>query len=247
MTSGSNGYGQPVGEALPEWTSRPAPARVELDGIHCRLEPLDPARHAADLYAAYASAPDDRNWTYLPVGPFADAADYRAWAETAAASADPLHFAVMDHRTGKAVGTLALMRHDPANGVIEVGFVVFSPLLQRTPVSTEAQSLLMAYAFDKLGYRRYEWKCDALNAPSQRAAARLGFTAEGVFRQAVVYRHRNRDTAWYSIIDHEWPLIREAFQAWLAPANFDETGGQRHSLIELREALVNTTSGRSDS
>ncbi|GAB0107616.1 GNAT family protein [Nocardia sp. JMUB6875] len=235
MTPSLNSYGQPVGEPLPDWTPRPAPAGVELDGSYCRLEPLDPARHADDLYAAYTSAPDGRNWTYLPVGPFEDAADYRAWAESAAHSTDPMHYAVIDNSTGKAVGTMALMWHGPANGVIEVGYVMFSPLLQRTPVSTEAQYLLMAYAFDKLGYRRYEWKCDALNAPSRTAAERLGFTCEGVFRQATIYKHRNRDTAWYSIIDSEWPLIREAFQSWLASDNFHLDGRQKHSLTELRD------------
>ncbi|MER5888679.1 GNAT family protein [Streptomyces sp. NPDC001941] len=240
-----NAYGQPVGEPLPQWTPRPAPARTTLKGTYCRLEPLDPARHADDLYAAYASAPDGRNWTYLPVGPFKDADHYRAWAEDAARSSDPLHYTVIDNATGKAAGTLSLMRHDPADGVIEVGYVVFSPLLQRTPVSTEAQYLLMAYAFDALGYRRYEWKCDALNAPSRKAADRLGFTFEGIFRQAVVYRGRNRDTAWYSIVDSEWPAIREAFRDWLAPENFDAEGRQRHALADLRESQDDRADGRS--
>ncbi|ONQ53145.1 GNAT family N-acetyltransferase, partial [Burkholderia cenocepacia] len=133
-------------------------------------------------------------------------------------------YTVIDRATGRAVGTLALMRIDPANGVIEVGSVTFSPLLKRTPVSTEAQFLLMKYAFDTLGYRRYEWKCDDLNAPSRKAAARLGFRYEGTFRQAIVYRGRNRDTAWFSIIDGEWPDVRAAFEAWLAPENFDAEG-----------------------
>nr|WP_239091628.1 GNAT family protein [Streptomyces sp. SID14478] len=190
------------------------------------------------MYAAFAAAPDGRNWTYLPVGPFERAEDYRRWAEGAARSADPLHYAVIDRATGRAVGTMALMRHDPANGVVEVGNVMFSPLLQRTPISTEAQYLLMAYAFDKLGYRRYEWKCDSLNAPSRKAAARLGLTFEGVFRQAVVYKGRSRDTAWYSVVDGEWPALREAFRAWLAPENFREDGQQRRSLADLRGAVT---------
>ncbi|MEU5950703.1 GNAT family protein [Streptomyces sp. NPDC047525] len=230
MTPRLNAFDQPVGEPLPDWAPRPAPARVDLDGAYCRLEPLDAGRHADDLYAAYATGTDGRNWTYLPDEPFDTADGYRRWAEAAARSADPLHYAVIDRRTDKAVGTMALMRHDPANGVVEVGYVVFSPLLQRTPVSTEAQYLLMAYAFDVLGYRRYEWKCDALNAPSRKAAERLGFTFEGVFRQAVVYKGRNRDTAWYSIVDGEWPLLRKAFRAWLAPENFLDDGRQRRSL-----------------
>ncbi|MFC8127431.1 GNAT family N-acetyltransferase [Streptomyces sp. NPDC057302] len=233
MTSRLNAYDQPVGASLPNWTPRPAPARVDLDGAYCRIEPLDAERHADDLYAAYATATDGRNWTYLPDEPFESAGQYRRWAEAAARSADPLHYAVIDRTSGKAVGTLSLMRHDPANGVVEVGYVVFSPLIQRTPLSTEAQYLLMAYAFDKLGYRRYEWKCDALNAPSRKAAERLGFTFEGVFRQAVVYKGRNRDTAWYSIVDGEWPRLREAFRAWLAPENFSEDGRQRRSLSAM--------------
>lgn len=239
MTPNLNAYDQPVGDPLPGWTPRPAPERVVLDGGYCRLEPLDAERHADELYEAYATETDGRNWTYLPDGPFESAGAYRLWAEAAARSTDPLHYAVVDRSTGRAVGTMSLVRHDPANGVIEVGYVVFSPLLQRTPISTEAQYLLMSYAFDKLGNRRYEWKCDALNAPSRKAAERLGFTFEGVFRQAVVYKERNRDTAWYSIVDGEWPLLREAFRAWLAPENFvDER--QKHSLTELRESLMNS-------
>ncbi|MEV0528810.1 GNAT family protein [Streptomyces sp. NPDC050439] len=235
MTSRLNAYDQPVGDPLPGWTARAAPARVDLDGAYCRLEPLDAERHAADLYAAYATETDGRNWTYLPDEPFDSEEGYRRWAQAAARSADPLHYAVIDRTAGRAVGTLSLMRHDPANGVIEVGYVVFSPLMQRTALSTEAQYLLMAYAFDKLGYRRYEWKCDALNTPSRKAAERLGFTFEGVFRQAVVYKGRNRDTAWYSVVDSEWPLLREAFRAWLAPENFGEDGGQRHPLSALMD------------
>lgn len=232
----TNTYDQPIGTPLAGWTPRPRPARDTLAGRYCTLMPLDADRHADDLYAAYAQAPDDRVWTYMGVGPFADAAGYRVYAQSAAASADPFHFAVIDHRTGKAVGTLALMRIDPANGVIEVGSVTFSPLLQRTPCSTEAQYLLMKYAFDTLGYRRYEWKCDSLNAPSRQSAARLGFQFEGIFRQAIVYKGRNRDTAWYSIVDGEWPARRDDFEQWLAAGNFDAAGAQRRSLAEIRAA-----------
>ena len=228
-----NEHEQPVGTALPGWATRPRPQRVTLQGERCRLEPLDAARHAADLHAAYGEASD---WTYMAVGPFADAGSYRHYAEAAAASTDPLHFAVVDARTGQAVGTLALMRIDPANGVIEVGNVMFSPHLKQTALSTEAQFLLMRYAFEALGYRRYEWKCDSLNAPSRKTAARLGFQFEGVFRQAVVYKGRSRDTAWFSIVDGEWPAVRAAFEQWLAPGNFDAEGMQRQSLASLRNA-----------
>jgi RimJ/RimL family protein N-acetyltransferase len=231
-----NAYLQPVGAALPDWSPRAQPTREPLEGQYCRLEPLDPQRHAADLYAAYSQAADGRDWTYMAAGPFDDAASYLAHAERAAAGADPRHYAVIELKTGRALGTLALMRIDSNNGVIEVGHVAFSPLLKRTPIATEAQYLLMKHAFDALGYRRYEWKCDSLNAPSRQAAERLGFRFEGIFLQAVVYRGRTRDTAWYSIIDREWPAVRAAFERWLAPANFDAQGLQRNTLKQLRNA-----------
>ncbi|OZI44822.1 GNAT family N-acetyltransferase [Bordetella genomosp. 5] len=234
MSSVLNPFGQPIGEPLPGWTARPVPPRTPIEGRYCRLEPLDAARHAAELHAAYSQAPDGRDWTYLSVGPFEDAARYRDFAERAAASNDPLHHTVIDLATGRAVGTLALMRIDPPAGVIEVGFVTYSPLLQRSRASTEAQYLLMRRAFDELGYRRYEWKCDSLNAPSRRAAERLGFEYEGLFRQATVYKGRSRDTAWFSILDSEWPAVKAGFEAWLAPSNFDADGNQRQSLAALR-------------
>jgi RimJ/RimL family protein N-acetyltransferase len=203
---------------------------VTLPGRYCTLEHLDPDRHADDLYTAYASAPDARDWTYLPYGPFVTAESYRNWAIAAAHSRDPRHYAVVDNATGRALGSLSLLRHDPANGAIEVGHVVFSRALQRTPISTEAQFLLMRYVFDGLGYRRYEWKCDSLNAPSRRAAERLGFTYEGTFRQSVVYKGRNRDTAWFALTDQDWPRVRDAFDSWLRVDNFDEDGRQREPL-----------------
>ena len=229
-----NPHGQPIGPAMPDWTPREQPSNVTLKGRFCQLEPMEPVKHAADLFAAYNSAP--QGWTYMGSEPYTSEADYRTYAETIAKSTDPRHYAVIDLQTGKAVGTLSLMRIDVNNGVIEVGNVMFSPLLQQTPISTEAQCLLMAYAFDELGYRRYEWKCDALNAPSRTTADRLGFTFEGVFRQAVVYKGRSRDTAWFSILDSEWPKVKAAFQAWLAPENFDAQGKQKRSLKALRGA-----------
>ncbi len=238
MPHTTNAYAQPIGLPLPDWTPRPRPARVTLAGRYCRLEALDAQRHGAALYAAYAAAPDGRDWTYMAAGPFADEASYLDHARSAAASEDPLHYAVIDAASGRAVGTLALMRIDPANGVIEVGWVAFSPALQRTPASTEAQYLLMRYAFDTLGYRRYEWKCDALNAPSRKAALRLGFRYEGTFRQAVVYKGRNRDTAWFSITDGEWPALAAAFDAWLGADQHDAQGVQRESLAALRARLA---------
>ncbi|KQP21679.1 GNAT family N-acetyltransferase [Pseudorhodoferax sp. Leaf267] len=236
MSHTQNEHAQPVGPALPGWTARARPRHTTLTGRFCRLEPLDAARHAADLHDAYVQAGDARDWTYMAVGPFADLDSYRRHAEAAAASTDPLHFAVVDAQTGHAIGTLALMRIDPAHGVVEVGHVMFSPALKQTPISTEAQFLLMQYVFDHLGYRRYEWKCDSLNAPSRKTAARLGFQFEGVFRQAVVYKGRSRDTAWFSIVDGDWPAVRAAFVQWLAPDNFDMHGAQRRTLAGIRSA-----------
>lgn len=226
----TNEHGQPIGPALPGWTARPRPAADQLRGRYCTLERLDVERHADDLYAAYAAAPDDSDWTYLPVGPFDSREQYRDWARRQAQNDDPWHYAVVDASTGRAVGTLALMRQDPSNGAVEVGWVVFSRAMQRTPLSTEAHFLLMRYVFDELGYRRYEWKCDSLNAPSRRAAERLGFTYEGTFRQAVVYQGRNRDTTWLSVLDRDWPQAKKGFEAWLAPENFDADGNQRSAL-----------------
>ena len=194
---------QPIGRALPGWTARAAPPRTAMAGRFCRVEPLDPARHAADLFAANSLDPEGRNWTYLFQEPFGDLAAYRAWLEQVAKADDPLFHAIVDVKTGKAVGVATFMRVDRAHGVIEVGNINYSPLLQRTPAATEAMFLMMVRVFDELGYRRYEWKCDALNVPSRAAALRLGFQYEGLFRQAVIYKGRNRDTAWFTIIDRD--------------------------------------------
>ncbi|ANN66659.1 GNAT family N-acetyltransferase [Bordetella bronchialis] len=226
----TNEYGQPIGDAVPGWTPRQRPPATPMQGRYCRIEPLDPARHAADLYQAYGQAPDGRLWTYLSNEPFPDRAAFDAHMEKAAASADPMHHAIVDLASGKAIGTAALMRIDPVNGVIEVGHVAYSPLLQRTPHATETQYLFMKRVFEELGYRRFEWKCDSLNEPSRKAAIRYGFTFEGIFRQAIVYKGRTRDTAWFSIIDSEWPALRAGYQAWLAPDNFDAQGRQRRTL-----------------
>lgn len=230
MESRVNEFGQPIGAAVPEWTPRSRPPRTPLVGRFVRLEPVDPARHADELFDANGRDEAGRMWTYLPYGPFSAVADYRAFLEKTCLGDDPLFHAIIDLGTGRAVGIASYLRIDPANGVIEVGHISLSPLGQRTPGATEAMALLMGRVFDELGYRRYEWKCDALNAPSRAAAQRLGFTFEGVFRQASLYKGRNRDTAWYSILDHEWPARRAAFARWLDPANFDATGRQIKSL-----------------
>lgn len=233
MTTRMNDFDQPVGDALPDWSGARLPDAPSLEGRYCRLERLSAEPHGAGLYAAYRDAADARDWTYLPSGPYDTPEAYHAWLLNAEKQPDPRHYAVIDLATGQPVGTVALMRIDAANGVIEVGYVTYSPRMQRTRLATEVMALFLRYVFDELGYRRFEWKCDALNAPSCAAAARFGFTFEGIFRQAIVTRGRNRDTAWYSIIDSEYPALRAAFEQWLAPSNFDANGVQQHKLAQL--------------
>lgn len=231
-----NALGQPIGLALPDWRPPPRPQQQALVGRFCSVEPLAVARHARDLYEANSRDPEQRMWTYLFSGPFATFAEYESWLAERAPSTDPLFQAFVSTTTGTAVGVGAFMRIDPAAGSIEVGHIAMSPLLQRSPAATEAMYLMMRHAFE-LGYRRYEWKCDSLNENSRRAAERLGFTFEGLFRQAIVYKGRSRDTAWYSIIDTEWPLVQQAFERWLDPGNFDASGLQRASLADIRAGL----------
>jgi RimJ/RimL family protein N-acetyltransferase len=232
-----NGLGQPIGFPVPGWAPPPRPACEALVGRLCRVEPLEPARHAAELYAANAADAAGRMWTYLAYGPFDSPDDYRAWMERTCRGADPLFFALVDLATGRAAGVASYLRIEPPAGSIEVGHIALAPALQRTPAATEAMFLLMRQAF-ALGYRRYEWKCDALNAPSRAAAQRLGLSFEGVFRQATVYKGRNRDTAWYAAVDAEWPALEAAFTRWLDPANFDSSGRQRESLSALTAPLL---------
>jgi RimJ/RimL family protein N-acetyltransferase len=241
MSERLNHYGQPVGPALPGWIARPLPSDarhiVPMAGRYARVEKLDADRHAAELFAAYGDTPDDRDWTYLPVERPATQAAFTAHTREIQTTRDPLHYAIIDLATGTAVGSSAYLRIDPANGAIEVGHVRYSRRLMRTRAGTDAMYLLMRRAFDELGYRRYEWKCDALNAASRRAAERYGFTFEGIFRQAIVVKGRSRDTAWFSVLDNEWPRIRDAFEAWLAPDNFDAAGMQTRTLEELRRTI----------
>lgn len=227
--------GRPVGFAVEGWSPRQRPPRTPMTGRWCRVEPIDVDRHAADLFEAQSLDREGRNWTYLFTPQPSDLASYRAWLATFNGD-DPMMHAIIDARTGKAVGVAAFLRIDPAHGVIEVGHINYSPRLQRTPAATEAMYLMMKRAFDELGYRRYEWKCDALNAPSRSAALRLGFHFEGVFRQALVYKGRNRDTAWFSITDREWPARRAEMERWLHPGNFESDGKQRTPLRMQQES-----------
>lgn len=235
MSGDTNALGQPIGFPVPDWSPRPRPPRTPLVGRHCRVEPLAP-RHAAALHAANCRDRDGALWTYLPYGPFDSVAAYAAWLETVAGRDDPLFHAIIDLGTDQAVGVASYLRITPEHGTIEVGHINYAPALQRTVAATEAMFLMMARAFDALGYRRYEWKCNALNAASRRAAERLGFRFEGIFRQAIVTKGRNRDTAWYAIVDADWPAIKTAFERWLDPANFDADGRQRTALASLMPA-----------
>jgi RimJ/RimL family protein N-acetyltransferase len=210
-----------------DWSGAAPPRRVPLEGKRVRLEPLDPDRHLDDLAAAAA---DEDIWDYMPYGPFADCAAFAAHLAAQASSDDPLYLVVVDRESGRALGIVSYLRITPDHGVIEIGHIWFGKALQRTPSATEAIYLLARHAFDDLGYRRFEWKCNAQNAPSRRAAERFGFTFEGIFRQHQIVKGRNRDTAWYAIVDGDWPPIRAAFEAWLDPANFDANGVQRSRL-----------------
>ncbi len=236
MSERRNPYNQAIGPAVPGWTPRPSPPRRTLRGRYCRLEPVEPQRHGADLFAAYMEAPDSRDWTYLVAERPETLPVFEEYLARLARSEDPLHYTIVDAETAKPVGTAALMRIDPVHGAIEVGSIAYAPRLKRTRAGTEAMYVLMRLVFDDLGYRRYEWKCDSLNGPSRAAAQRYGFTFEGVFRRAIVYKGRSRDTAWYSIIAEEWPRIRSAFDAWLDPENFDEQGRQKRALGAMRDS-----------
>lgn len=224
-----NDLGQMVGASI----EPPAPLRSELNvtmgGSYCRLEPLDAAAHGPELYAAYAEATDDGDWTYLPYGPFASEDEFTAWLPSYESQADPVFFTIIDGATGLCSGLASYLRINPASASIEVGHIHLSRRLQQTAAATEAMYLMMQRAF-ACGYRRYEWKCDDLNAPSRAAARRLGFIYEGTFRQATHYKSRNRDTAWFGICDVDWPALDREFTRWLVSENFDDDGHQRSTL-----------------
>lgn len=230
MNGEPNDLGQVVGLEVRGWSPARFPSDEALTGAYCRVERLVVERHATDLFEANATDPTGANWTYLSYGPFPTLGSYRSWLADVCPSDDPMFFAVVDGFTGCATGVASLLRISPEDGTIEVGHINFSPRLQRTRASTEAMYLLMARVFDDWKYRRYEWKCNSLNSPSMAAARRLGFTYEGTHRQAQVSKGRNRDTAWFSITDGEWPSIKPRLQAWLDPSNFDDSGRQLSPL-----------------
>ena len=237
-TPRTNEFGQPIGFALPDWKPPPFPPHVSLSGRYSRVEPLSAAKHARDIYEAQSEDREGARWTYLFQGPYDKFADYEAWCSGAEGSRDPQFYAIVDAASGRAAGTCAYMRIEPRHGVIEIGIIYYSPRLSRTRASTEAMYLLMANAFD-LGYRRYEWKCDSCNLPSRAAATRFGFTYEGLFRQAIVNKGRNRDTSWFAIIDRDWNGgLEDAYLRWLSGDNFDANGAQKLRLSELTAPFV---------
>ena len=221
--------GNPIGMPVDQRTV-PAPPEAELQGRLVRLEPLDADEHTEGLFRAYEG--HDHLWTYMPHGPYATPHELRAWIESKQHRPDPMFFAIVDQVTGDPVGIASYMRIDPNARSIEVGWITYAPRLQRSAGATEAMFLMMDWAF-RAGYRRYEWKCNALNMASRRAAQRLGFSYEGIFRQATVVKGRNRDTAWFAVIDAEWPALSEAYAAWLSPRNFDAAGRQKERLSDL--------------
>lgn len=226
-----NEHGQPVGQPLGDWSPPPVPPAMALEGSHVSLEPLDPGGQTPGLYSAFDGSPESL-WTYMPFGPFDDETGLQLALEEMTGFPDWVPYCVAVD--GRPLGFTSYLRIQPRDGVIEIGSIAFSPGLQQTTAATEAIYLMIRNTFE-LGYRRCEWKCDELNAPSRSAAVRLGFTYEGTFRRATHYKGRNRDTAWYSIIDVEWPRLDAAFQQWLSPGNFDQTGRQRRSLRQIRE------------
>ena len=215
---------------LSTWKGVPRPEKHVMDGRYARLEPLDRLRHGEDLWQSGRASGAEERFRYLFEDVPDDRAAFDAWLDKVAASPDPLFFAVIDKASGKAGGRQTLMRIDPAHGVVEIGNILWGPGIARTRIATEALYLFARHVFEDLGYRRFEWKCNNLNEPSKKAAARFGFTFEGIFRQHMVAKGRNRDTAWFSIVDGEWPRLKAGYEAWLEPANFEADGSQKRGL-----------------
>ncbi len=225
-----NELGQPIGMALPDWSPASFPPHTRMEGYFCRLDPLDEEAHTRDLFDAFALDREGRNWTYLPHGPFPERSAFERFMAAICRQDDMQFYAIVDRQTDRAVGIASYLRIKPKAGSIEVGHLVFSPLLQRRPAATEAMYLMLRRAFVELGYRRYEWKCDVLNAASRQAAMRLGFRFEGTFRQANVYKGRDRDTAWFSILDREWQELEPAYKEWLDGVRSSPDGQQKEPL-----------------
>ncbi len=233
--------GLPVGETLASLPDGRRPERRTFEGGSVLLQPIDPARHGDDLYDAACGPKGDASndmWTYMSFGPFAGSGAFQSWLAPQGESDDPLVFALIDRASGKARGMASYLRIAPDWASCEVGSIWYAPTLKRSRAATEAMYLMAAHVFDDLGYRRYEWKCDSHNAASRRAALRLGFSYEGLFRQHMIYKGRNRDTTWFSMTDMDWPIAKAAFESWLAEDNFDAAGQQRRSLAAIRESIM---------
>lgn len=230
--------GLPIGPLVTSTGPASRPGPVVLEGRVCRLEPIDPARHRDDLFRASTPPDAAARFRYLFEPPPASLAEMEQWLVAAQASKDPLVFAVIDKRTGRCEGRQTLMRITPEHRCIETGSIYWGPAISRSPVTTEANYLFAKHVFDDLGYRRFEWKCDALNAPSRRAAERFGFAYEGHFRRAVIVRGRSRDTTWFAMVEDDWPAVKAAYEQWLDPSNFDADGRQKTSLGNLTAAAL---------
>ncbi|GJL83695.1 MAG: N-acetyltransferase [marine bacterium B5-7] len=233
----TNEFGQTVGYPVTDFMPPLRPSRTEMQGRFCSVVPIDTAAHGDSLFNALCTEGDDQNWTYLPYGPFENIESFREWMHSTCEGDDPMFHSVIDHATERAVGVASYLRINQPAASIEVGHIHYSPLMQKTPLATEAMYLMMKRVFE-LGYRRYEWKCNALNRASRNAAMRFGFSFEGVFRQMLVTKERNRDTAWYACIDHEWPQLKSAYERWLDADNFDADGVQKCSLAELTAPVL---------
>ncbi|MCY4044536.1 MAG: GNAT family protein [Cellvibrionales bacterium] len=235
--AGMNGFGQPVGDSLDDWQGAKLPGEHTLSGKFCRLERLDVNRHVEPLFDVLCEAAFAKNWTYLPYGPFETFDRFLTWLTSVSSDKDPLFFVVVNTQDSSALGLVSFLAIQPQRGSIEVGHVHYSSQLQRTAIATEAMFLMMQHVFDGCGYRRYEWKCDNHNEKSKKAALRLGFQFEGVFRQHLVYKGRSRDTAWFSVLDNEWPSLQQAYVAWLSASNFDAQGRQKKSLVDCMDEV----------
>lgn len=228
-----NEFNQPVDKLISNWKPSVRPTSQVLVGEFCKLEPISIDKHANKLFENLLLDNNGESWTYLPYGPFNNLTDFISWLKETMSDKDTLLYAVIDVKTTQPIGITGYLRINHEHGSIEVGHLHYSKLLKKSLAATEAMYLMMNNAFDNLNYRRYEWKCNALNLASRNSALRLGFQFEGIFRQSNVFKNRNRDTAWFSIIDSEWPEIREKFKRWLSPSNFDSEGSQRSSLREI--------------
>ena len=224
----------PIGEAVPEWTTKQLPQKTKMQGRYCCLYPLDLKKHSIPLYEAFCKDKDNLNWTYLPYGPFENYEDFKKWLVDFCLTKDPFFFVVVKKDT--VVGLASYLRIKPEVGVIEIGHIHFSPLLQKTRASVETIYLMMRRVFDEMGYRRFEWKCDSLNKRSCEAAKKFGFQFEGIFRQLTIYKGRNRDTAWFSVINKDWGKIKQNFEKWLSAENFDEKNKPSLSLRYLMDS-----------